>query len=74
MSLINLIRQEFEAPIQEPKAQIELISSSAFSYLHDNEEDEGDEHVDLRVLPGLGVSNVVELLGDALFGPRAVVQ
>lgn len=74
MSLINLIRQEFEAPVQEPKAQIELICSSAFSYLHDNEEDEGDEHVDLRVLPGLGVPDVVELLGDAVFGPRAVVQ
>lgn len=45
-----------------------------FSYLHDNEEDEGDEDVDLRVLPGRGVSDVVELLGDAVFGPRAVVQ
>lgn len=44
------------------------------SYLHDDEEDEGDEDVDLRVLPGLGVSDVVELLGDAVLGPRAVVQ
>lgn len=43
-------------------------------YLHDNEEDQGDEDVDLRVFPGLGMSNVVELLSDALFGPRPVVQ
>jgi len=44
------------------------------SYLHDDEDDEGDEDVDLRVLPGLGVTDVVELLGDALLGPRPVVE
>ncbi len=44
------------------------------SYLHDDEDDQGDEDVDLRVLPGLRVSDVVELLSDALFGPRPVVQ
>lgn len=44
------------------------------AYLHDDEEDQGDEDVDLRVFPGRRVSDVVELLGDALFGPRPVVQ
>lgn len=44
------------------------------SYLHDNEEDQGDEDVDLWVFPGLRVSDVVKLLSDALFGPRPVVQ
>lgn len=44
------------------------------SYLHDDEEDQGDEDVDLRVFPGLRVSDVVKLLSDALFGPRPVVQ
>lgn len=44
------------------------------TYLHDDEEDQGDEDVDLRVFPGLGVSDVVKLLGNALFGPRPVVQ
>lgn len=43
-------------------------------YLHDDEEHQGDEDVDLRVFPGLRVADVVELLCDALFGPRPVVQ
>lgn len=44
------------------------------SYLHDDEDDQGDEDVELRVFPGLRVTDVVELLGDALFGPGPVVQ
>lgn len=46
----------------------------AKSYLHDDEDDQGDEDVELRVFPGLRVTDVVELLGDALFGPGPVVQ
>lgn len=44
------------------------------SYLHDDEEHQGDEDVDLRVLPGLQVAQVVKVLGDALLGPGPVVQ
>lgn len=44
------------------------------SYLHDDEDDQGDEDVELRVFPGLRVTDVVKLLGDALFGPGPVVQ
>lgn len=47
---------------------------NGLSYLHDDEDDQRDEDVELRVLPGLGVSDVVKLLGDALFGPGPVVQ
>lgn len=44
------------------------------SYLHDDEDDQRDEDVELRVFPGLGVTNVVKLLGDALFGPGSIIQ
>ena len=44
------------------------------AYLHDDEEDERDEDVDLRVFPGVVVADVVELFGHALTAPRAVVE
>lgn len=44
------------------------------AYLHDDEEEEGDEDVDLRVSPGLVVADEVKLLGDSLAAPRAVVK
>lgn len=44
------------------------------AYLHDDEEDERDEDVDLRVFPGMVVADVVELLRHALAAPRAVVE
>lgn len=44
------------------------------AYLHDDEEEEGDEDVDLRVSPGVVVADEVELLGDSLAAPRAVVK
>ena len=44
------------------------------TYFHDDEEDEGDEDVDLWVFPGVMVANVVELLRDALTAPRPVVE
>lgn len=44
------------------------------AYLHDNEEDECDEDVDLGVLPGVVVADVVELFRHALTAPRAVVE
>lgn len=44
------------------------------TYLHDDEEEECDEDVDLRVSPGLVVADVVKLLGDSLAAPRAVVK
>lgn len=44
------------------------------THLHDDEEDERDEDVDLRVLPGVVVADVVELLGHALPAPGAVVK
>lgn len=45
------------------------------NYLHDDEKDERDEDVDLRVLPGVVVvADVVKLLGHALAAPRAVVE
>ena len=43
-------------------------------YLHHNEEDESDEDIDLGVFPGVGVADVVKLLGNTLARPRAVVQ
>lgn len=42
--------------------------------LHDDEEDESDEDVNVRVFPGLVVADVVELVGHALAAPRAVVE
>ncbi len=44
------------------------------AYLHDDEEDERDKDVDLRVFPGVVVADVVELLCHALAAPRAVVE
>lgn len=45
------------------------------NYLHDDEKDERDEDVDLRVLPGvMVVADVVKLLRHALAAPRAVVE
>lgn len=44
------------------------------AYLHDDEEDECDEDVDLGMFPGVVVADVVELLGHALTAPRAVVE
>lgn len=44
------------------------------THLHDGEEDERDEDVDLRVPPGVVVADVVELLGHALAAPGAVVE
>lgn len=43
-------------------------------YLHDDKEDQSDEHIDLRMFPGLSVPDVVELLSNALFGPSPIVQ
>lgn len=44
------------------------------TYLHDDEEDERDEDVDLWVFPGMVVADVVKLLRHALAAPRAVVK
>lgn len=44
------------------------------AYLHDDEEDECDEDVDLGVFPGVVVADVVELLRHPLTTPRAVVE
>lgn len=46
------------------------------NYLHDDEKDERDEDVDLRVLPGVMVvvADVVKLLRHTLAAPRAVVE
>lgn len=46
------------------------------NYLHDDEKDERDEDVDLRVLPGVMVvvADVVELLRHTLAAPCAVVK
>lgn len=44
------------------------------TYFHHNEDDERDEDVDLRVLPGCSVTVVLKLLSDALLCPRVVVQ
>lgn len=44
------------------------------AHLHDDKENECDEDVDLRVLPGMVVADVVELLCDALTTPRTVVE
>lgn len=43
-------------------------------YLHDDEKDERDEDVDLRMLPGLVVADVVKLLCNSLTAPRAIVK
>lgn len=42
------------------------------AYLHNDEEDECDEDVDLRMFPAVVV--VIKLLGHALPAPRAVVK
>lgn len=44
------------------------------AYLHEDEEDERDEDVDLGVFPGVVVADVVELLGHTLTAPCAVVE
>lgn len=44
------------------------------AYLHDDEKDERDEDVDLGVLPGMVVADVVKLLCHALTAPCAVVE
>lgn len=44
------------------------------AYLHDDEEDERDEDVDLGVFPGVVVADVVELFRHALAAPRAIVE
>lgn len=44
------------------------------AYLHDDEKDECDEDVDLGVLPGVVVADVVKLLCHALTAPCAVVE
>lgn len=44
------------------------------AYLHDDEKEECDEDVDLRVSPGVMVADVVKLLGDSLAAPRTVVK
>ena len=44
------------------------------AYLHDDEEDERDEDIDLGVFPGVVVADVVELLGHTLTAPRTVVE
>lgn len=47
---------------------------SESGYLHDDEEDERDEDVDLGVFPGMVVADVVELLCHTLTAPRTVVE
>lgn len=47
---------------------------SETAYLHDDEEDERDEDVDLWVFPGMVVADVVKLLCHTLTAPRAVVE
>lgn len=44
------------------------------AYLHDDEEDECDEDVDLWVFPGVVVAGVVKLLRHTVATPRAVVE
>lgn len=51
-----------------------MVETRSKAYLHDDEEDECDEDVDLRVFPGVVVADVVELLRHALAAPRAVVK
>lgn len=51
-----------------------LTNAHLNAYLHDDEEEECDEDVDLRVSPGVVVADVVKLLGDSLAAPRAVVK
>lgn len=43
-------------------------------HLHDDEEDERDEDVDLGVFPGMMVADVVKLLSYTLATPGAVVE
>lgn len=43
-------------------------------YLHDDEEEEGDEDADLRVFPGLMLTGEVEGLGHAMLVPCLVVE
>lgn len=44
------------------------------AYLHDDEEEECDEDVDLRVSPGVLLAGGLKLLGRSLPAPRAVVK
>lgn len=53
---------------------LENTKPFAPAYLHHDEDHERDEDIELRVFPGLGVADVVKLLGDALLGPGPVVQ
>lgn len=48
--------------------------SACNSYLHDDEEDERDEDVDLWVFPGMMVADVVKLLSYTLATPSSVVK
>lgn len=48
--------------------------TSKSTYLHEDEEDERDEDVDLGVFPGVVVADVVKLLGHALTAPCTVVK
>lgn len=56
------------------KAFFRNARSEPRDYLHDDEEDECEEDVDLGVFPGVVMAVVVELLGDALAAPGAVVK
>lgn len=64
--------KQISSPIFAPATS--RTAHNGLSYLHDDEDDQRDEDVELRVFPGLGVADVVKLLGDALFSPGPVVQ
>lgn len=49
-------------------------SRTVVAYLHDDEDDEGDEDIGLRVLPGSCMADVLKLLGNALLCPRPIIQ
>ena len=44
------------------------------SYLHDDEEDEGNKNVDMRMFPHFDGADVVKLISHTLLGPGPVIQ
>lgn len=59
---------------QKHRIIIAITTNTYWAYLHDDEEDECDEDVDLGVFPSMVVTDVVKLLGHALTAPRTVVE
>lgn len=61
--------------VEQREAVFKVLLKFLFqAHLHDDEENERDEDVDLRVFPGVMVADVVELLSYALTAPRTVVK